>query len=259
MASSSIDYSNIDYRGFIFVVHEQYGLMLLHCTRKPKKGPHFQLPGGHVDDFEFQEAAKTSGGNAQTQLLEAAKAGAARELWEETGVDVRNQLGRLQPAALKSSNTATALSCEIKHRLFFFLAATDADFLSADKTSEQLVGPLGAEGRHLKIKYSVEHSGFDFEKDPSVSVQKLKKHSGGVPSQALAMAMARDANKSKSRDAGAVASSPKITGKTERRLDHLEEVEDPPVLLGADRRAKDKEKAASRAFAEVAFERMNIV
>lgn len=52
------DYKNIDYRGFIFVVHDQHGLLLLHCTRKPKKGPHYQLPGGHVDNFEFEDAGK---------------------------------------------------------------------------------------------------------------------------------------------------------------------------------------------------------
>ena len=260
--TSSIDYRNIDYRGFIFVVHESHGLMLLHCTRKKKKGPHFQLPGGHIDDFEFVAAAKTSGGDSQKQLLEAAKAGAARELWEETGVDIQNQLGRLQPAALKSSNTQKELACEIKHRLFFFLAVTDDDFLSAEKTTESLVGPLGTEGRHLKIKSSVEHSGFDFEKDPKVSVQKLKKHSGGIPSQALSMAMARDAHKSKGK-AGLsptitgktergldhlVAPSPTITGKTERGLDHLEEIDDPPVLLGADNREKKKEKGCFPCF-----------
>ena len=169
--------------------------------------------------------AKTCGGNAQKQLLEAAKAGAARELWEETGINVQSQLHRLQPAALKSSNTATELSCEIKHRLFFFLAVTDEDFLSSDKTSEQLVGPLGTEGRHLKIKYSVEHSGFDFERDPNVSVQKLKKHSGGIPSQALAMAMARDAHKSKSKSVSAGA-----------------DPTTPPVLLGDDRTRSKKEE-----------------
>ena len=117
-------------------------------------------------------------------------------MWEETGIDVRNQLDRLQPAALRDSDTATELSCEIKKRLFYFLAITDEDFLSAETTSERLVGPLGTEGRHLQIKYSIEHSGFDFENDPNVSVQKLKKHSGGIPSQALSMSMARDAHKS---------------------------------------------------------------
>jgi len=58
MAASALDYRNADYRGFVFAVHEQHGLMLLHCTRKAKKGPHFQLPGGHVDDFEFEEAGE---------------------------------------------------------------------------------------------------------------------------------------------------------------------------------------------------------
>ena len=56
--AGSIDYRNVDYRGFIFVVHEAHGLMLLHCTRKKKKGPHFQLPGGHIDDFEFEAAGE---------------------------------------------------------------------------------------------------------------------------------------------------------------------------------------------------------
>ena len=52
------DYKNIDYRGFVFLVHESHGLVLLHCTRKAKKGPHYQLPGGHVDNFEFEQAGK---------------------------------------------------------------------------------------------------------------------------------------------------------------------------------------------------------
>lgn len=47
-----------DYRGFLFVVHETHGLMLLHCTRKKNKGPHFQLPGGHIDENEFVSACK---------------------------------------------------------------------------------------------------------------------------------------------------------------------------------------------------------
>lgn len=51
-----VDYVNNDYRGFIFVVHDSLGLLLLHCTRKKSKGPHFQIPGGHVDDLEFLQA-----------------------------------------------------------------------------------------------------------------------------------------------------------------------------------------------------------
>ena len=53
-----VDYNTTDYRGFIFVLHENHGLMLLHCTRKKNKPPHWQLPGGHVDEHEFLEAGK---------------------------------------------------------------------------------------------------------------------------------------------------------------------------------------------------------
>lgn len=76
------NYKKIDYRGFIFVVHKEYGMLLLHCTRKPKKGPHYQLPGGHIDEFEFEYAAETLGPAAYENdiLLEACKMGAAREL-----------------------------------------------------------------------------------------------------------------------------------------------------------------------------------
>ena len=47
-----------DYRGFLFVVHCDFGLLLLHCTRKKHKPPHWQLPGGHVDEAEFVAAGK---------------------------------------------------------------------------------------------------------------------------------------------------------------------------------------------------------
>ena len=56
--TSLIDYTSVDYRGFVFVVHEEHGLLLLHCTRKLKKGPHWQVPGGHVDKEEFERAGK---------------------------------------------------------------------------------------------------------------------------------------------------------------------------------------------------------
>jgi 8-oxo-dGTP pyrophosphatase MutT (NUDIX family) len=107
----------------------------LHCTRKKKKGPHFQLPGGHIDEFEFFAAAEQSS-DSQTQLLLAARAGAARELYEETGLDVRNQLDRLEPAALRNDvevdkHGKEILKNELKHRLYFFLPVTDDDFWSS--------------------------------------------------------------------------------------------------------------------------------
>jgi 8-oxo-dGTP pyrophosphatase MutT (NUDIX family) len=184
-----VNYQEKDYRGFIFVVHPDWGLLLLHCTRKASKPPHYQLPGGHVDDDEF-EAAGTylvwfllyhvpiysllshditffcytntcsslfpfmslcfiarESHNAKSQLLQAAKVAAARELWEETGLDVREQLDRLEPASLRTTTEAVAtlkkkkdllLPNEYKHRLFFFLQVNDNDFYSAKpEVSEQ--------------------------------------------------------------------------------------------------------------------------
>ena len=130
-----VDYKNADYRGFLFVVHKQHGLMLLHCTRKKEKGPHFQLPGGHIDEHEFFAAAEESL-DGQTQLLLASRAGAARELYEETGLDVRYQLDRVEPATLRDEiefdkNGTPILKNEFKNRLYFFLPVTDNDFLSS--------------------------------------------------------------------------------------------------------------------------------
>jgi phage-related protein len=50
------DYQTAEYRGFVFVRHIQHGLVLLHCTRKKSKGPHWQTPGGRIDEVEFQAA-----------------------------------------------------------------------------------------------------------------------------------------------------------------------------------------------------------
>ena len=49
MTKSLIDYNEEDYKAFLFVIHKKHGIVLLHCTRKKKKGPHFQCPGGGVD------------------------------------------------------------------------------------------------------------------------------------------------------------------------------------------------------------------
>ena len=55
---SPVATAGVDYRAFLVTVHEKHGILLLHCTRKKSKGPHWQLPGGHVDDFEFKEAGE---------------------------------------------------------------------------------------------------------------------------------------------------------------------------------------------------------
>ena len=85
------DFKKSDCCGFVFVVHEHCGLLLRHCIQKKKKGPHCQIPGGHMDKPEFLMAAKKSG-DAHTQLFIAAQVGAAQELYKETSIDMRDQL-----------------------------------------------------------------------------------------------------------------------------------------------------------------------
>lgn len=88
---------------------------------------------GHTSHCFINPAASSR--DAQTQLLLAARAGAARELYEETGMDMRYQLDRLEPASLRSDVTfdkhgKPILKCELKHRLYFFLPVSDEDFWS---------------------------------------------------------------------------------------------------------------------------------
>jgi NTP pyrophosphohydrolases including oxidative damage repair enzymes len=194
------DYKKIDYRGFVFVIHNTHGMLLLHCTRKPKKGPHYQLPGGHVDDFEFEHAAKqyenkdTSASPAVVVnkiLLEAARMGTARELFEETGMDVRAQLHRLEPVRLYKDGDGTFLENALQNKLYFFLNVTDKDFFTGtqDEDEAALTYPHGESGKHLGLKISHEHSGFMFENNPLDSIEKLAKHSGGAGGMALRMSM----------------------------------------------------------------------
>ena len=116
------------------------------------------------------------------QLLIAAKAGAARELYEETGMDILRQLDRLDPAPLHNDPSSNPLPNLYKSRLFFFLSVTDDDFPKGGIT------PMGTVGKHLKLRLSVEHSGFIFQPEPSVAAEMLKHHSGGKCSEALLMA-----------------------------------------------------------------------
>jgi ADP-ribose pyrophosphatase YjhB (NUDIX family) len=129
------------------------------------------------------------GGNHNEQLFHAARAGAARELFEETGLDVRTNIDRLQPVCLKSNSSSASsdLVNEYKHRLFFYCLVTDDDF-----SSDQGVTPIHTSNlscQHLKVKISYEHAGFTFQHDPTEAAKMLQPHSGGTPSDVLLMAL----------------------------------------------------------------------
>ena len=96
-ATMSFSYHD-DYKAFVFAQHPTHGLLLLYCTRKKKKPNHFQAQGGHVDEADFDEAkqleqSKNEGGPVDI-LVKACTIGAARELFEETGIDLRSSLDR---------------------------------------------------------------------------------------------------------------------------------------------------------------------
>lgn len=194
MATNYKDYINEDYRAFLFATHPAYGMLLLHCTRKKKKPPHFQAPGGHVDKEDFEDAVARlpeSSHEGPDILIHASKIGAARELFEETGIDLRSSLDRFQPARLRD-NSKDKLICEFKKRMFFKICLGDGDFVTSgieSKVGLGLTQPLNDTPPHLMLKLSHEHQGFKFEPDTATTVDLLVHHSGGKVSEALRRAI----------------------------------------------------------------------
>jgi 8-oxo-dGTP pyrophosphatase MutT (NUDIX family) len=201
------DYSNDDYRAFLFAQHPIHGLLLLYCSRKKKKTPHFQAPGGHIDKEDFDAAltrlqnginsiSVADGDSSHPLLVLACKIGVARELYEETGIDIRNDLDRLQPVRLREDNKEdNGLTCVLKHRLFFKICFTDDDFVTEGFDSKMALGLSQAMYTEepspikLMIKLSHEHQGFIFEPNTRKAVDLLTQHSGGKISTALSLAI----------------------------------------------------------------------
>jgi 8-oxo-dGTP pyrophosphatase MutT (NUDIX family) len=128
------------YRAFAFCVHDTYGALLLHCTRKqPIKPPHFQIPGGHVDSVDHDSRTE------ERSLQRAGQVAAAREFQEETGIQVDPD--RLQPLQLYEADLGDHLINEYKHRLFYRVRLTDADF-----PTEGGVVSMEDSGPHAHVK-----------------------------------------------------------------------------------------------------------
>jgi hypothetical protein len=90
----------------------------------------------------LQSKAKLSG-RENVQLQIAARDGAARQLFKETGIDIREKLDRLTPAVLRMNppvkNGQKILKNENDNRLFYFLQVEENDFLHAEVSSLFLV------------------------------------------------------------------------------------------------------------------------
>jgi hypothetical protein len=69
------------------------------------------------------------------QLQIAGREGAARQLYNETGLDIRDHLDRLTPAVLRLDPPADAhgvkyLKNEYDDRMFYFLSVDEDDFVT---------------------------------------------------------------------------------------------------------------------------------
>jgi 8-oxo-dGTP pyrophosphatase MutT (NUDIX family) len=141
--------TSTEYRAFLFAVHPQHGFLLLKCRDKKNKGSYWEIPGGHLDDEDFEQAADQVFVKPQ-QLDLAGKIGVARELFEESGIDIRGEVERLESAVLGSSENNSGAYASLQHlykdRLFYFLRLEDTDFLPAGVVAS------GSEGLDLQVR-----------------------------------------------------------------------------------------------------------
>ena len=151
LAQESLVDTSADYRAFLFAIHPDHGLLLLKSREKHKKGSYWEVPGGHLDDPDYEGAIALD--TEATQLQLAGRIAIGRELWEETGMDLRNDLSRFELAVLgnddkKSSSPLAELPNLRKSRLYYFLRLSDSDFVSEDDGG---VAPRGTEGSSLRV------------------------------------------------------------------------------------------------------------
>ena len=135
--------------GFVVAHNYDKGILLLEAYKK-NKGTHYQLPGGNIDKDEIERYG----------IVEGARRAAARELWEETGIDMRNNIERLQQIPFPASHQT-----RLGRRLFFYLRV------------------LNDESENIKLSH--EHTNFCFEPSILVAAEKVNKHSGGKVKLAL--------------------------------------------------------------------------
>lgn len=197
--SCKVDYLNETYQGMVFVVHRTRGMLLFNhfqeSNQKAKTPGGTCIPGGSVCEEEFIAAAKQTS-YAKMQLQLAAREGAARQLFETTGIDMRNNLDRLTPAVLQinppvDAKGAQYLKNEHERKLYYFLQICDDDFFNAASAetegSSQMTAPSGEIGSPLKLKLGGGFTDFTFIKDPLAAAGEL--NDNGDPSVTTALSM----------------------------------------------------------------------
>ncbi|OII72817.1 uncharacterized protein cubi_03687 [Cryptosporidium ubiquitum] len=188
------------FRSFIIVIHQKYGCLLLKSSKKSEHDI-FQLPGGRLDEKDLiinQLEMNNDDYNIKTHILpkeDSFKVAAARELYEETGMDFRNRLHMLKPLEFDLP----------KKWKFFYLDITNTEitenqcqnksdrncyFKPFQKIAKYFISILytlnncfNTTNFHLKL--SKEHESFLFEKDLVKASQLVQSHSKGICSKAL--------------------------------------------------------------------------
>jgi 8-oxo-dGTP pyrophosphatase MutT (NUDIX family) len=150
-----VDYQNTQYEGYVFLVHRTRGLILLQYRVGDGDVTKAHVPGGSIQENEFLRAAEKSG-NEKIQLQIAARAAAARQLFEKTGINVTNSLDRMKPAVLRlhapdTKDGTMMLKNEQGNRLYYFLQVSDEDFIQGGP-EDKLSGPSGESDSSLKVR-----------------------------------------------------------------------------------------------------------
>mmetsp|Transcript_2270 Transcript_2270/g.2923 ORF Transcript_2270/g.2923 Transcript_2270/m.2923 type:complete len:434 (+) Transcript_2270:2-1303(+) len=191
-----------EYRAYIFAVHPDLGIIMLHASKERKRGAEIELPGDYILGDDFKKAAQYCDDDQRKELLAAGKIAAARTLLENIGLDMRHSLSRFQPAILRS-NTADAEEhqCQHRKRLYFFISLSNDDYFTRKKLAAAKLerkgysAPLSDYGRDYLLKLSSEYSGYTYEKDIKVVTNLLSKHSNGASKEALILITKRLKNR----------------------------------------------------------------
>jgi 8-oxo-dGTP pyrophosphatase MutT (NUDIX family) len=121
-------------KAFVVAKHPRFGYLVLKAF-KESKGLHGQLPGGKVEPEDPSPAHAL-----------------ARELLEETGLDLQHELSRLRRCTFPDGSTA------LKRRAYFRLDLRDSDGLRGSRVPDT--------GEDFRLELSSEHVGYIFEQDP---------------------------------------------------------------------------------------------
>ena len=191
-----VDYSTTDFRALVFVVHRTRGMLLLR-EKSPKSN---SVPGGSILENEFLDAAQQSG-SPQVQLQIAAREAAARQLYESTGLDIRQQANRFKPAVLNvnpNTDAARDFQClrnEHENNLYYFLQVDEDDFSRLkDVQGQNLNSKAGkpssdpGDEEPVALQLSKKYTSFKFVHDP-VDAHDVLKKDGNDAASALNLIM----------------------------------------------------------------------